>query len=305
MLLSVHETTVNDRKNIHLLPSLPNVIRSPSIAPRQVLHSTPVTLANVQIVMAGEIPDKLVLRATFEKVSEREDLANGQPVTIAQIGPCSLAIRFGKHSRELTFPFPVDARRSNTKVSRKQFWVEVSVAVTSASQTGGYVLSPFPLASDRGQLVPWALGKLNLSMCPLIAPDVLLPTLESSIGMGASQKEKAFESEPSQASGHELAIFEMKKSIAGLFVRTHKKMGTLTHTHNAFRMNVQSSGNDCDFLIFTNGIYHDQAVGSICLGAYVLPLTLQNLDSLVAGLGRLLNSPKHVGINNSKDEAVL
>jgi hypothetical protein len=216
-----------------------------------------------------------------------------------------LVIRSGKYSRELAFPFPVDVQRSHTKISRKQFWVEVSVAATYAAQSGGYVISPFPLAFDRGQIVPWALGKVNLLKCPLIASDALLPNLQSFIGMGGSPREQAFQPGTSQTSAHEQAIFEMKRSIACIFVRTHHKLGARTHAHSAFSMNTQGSENDCDFVIFTNGIYHDQAVGSICLGAYVLPMTLHNLNSMLGGLGGLLNHSKHIGVKVSQDEAVL
>jgi hypothetical protein len=74
MLLSVYETSVNDSKNVHLLSSLPNVVRSPSSVAHQVLHHTPSASAAAQLVMTDGGASQLVHRATFELDGEREDL---------------------------------------------------------------------------------------------------------------------------------------------------------------------------------------------------------------------------------------
>jgi hypothetical protein len=302
MFQCVYQTSVNDRKNVQLLPSLPNVVRSPGLI-RGAWDSALPSPAAVHLSLTSGTPEKFTLRATFEQDKEQEDLKNRSPVTVQQVSPCSMAITFGDHSRELRFPFPVNGRRCHTKISRKQCWVEISVALTSAAQhAGGYTLSPFPLISDRGQLVPWMLGKVNLSKCPIIPSDANLPYLESFIGMSMSQKEKMLNRGEVSISTHEKDFFDFKKSIAVLFIRTQTRLGQRRNTHNVFRMTVND---DCDFLIFTNGIHHDQAVGSICLGAYVLPLTAQTLGSKLDGLGQLFHNPKQIGISISKGEETL
>jgi hypothetical protein len=287
----VFEASVNDGNQVYLLKSLPNVrpasnVLRPTVPCPRILHEPANTL-----VMLNGTAKSLSTRAILTRKAEFDHIENNGTVTATQHGACSMMIFIGPDCRKLSFPFPINGSGCKPKVSRSPPWVEVSVPITCAPKPHGYDLDPFPMVSDRGQLLSWNLGRINLSICPAVSPAVPYKHLEFFIEMAESIQELRCASNPanqgdaaemskfrrtmslpsssSKLSVSRTTIFKLKKSIQILFDGVNDRVGRAGQTLNAFTISTTKRE---EFLVLFGTLRHDLQQGSICMEAYVVPL---------------------------------
>jgi hypothetical protein len=263
-LVYIYGASVDCHTNLHLLESFPNVVKPPSAARKRVPDDAQV-LDIARITFRAGALDKLVLRADLSEDGGPKHIAKELEVQVLQASPCSMVVKVGKQSRALKYPFSVDGQRHRARISRKQCWIEIEVPVASALQAEGFTLSPFPIVVDRNQLVPWNLGRVDLSKCQAISSDVPLETIADFTTMGLSQMEhKLSIAAPCQPSVHQRTLCNMKNTLVTLFAASRLRRGDQP---GIARLSVDGN---CDLWIVVGDLYHDQAVGSVCLDTYLL-----------------------------------
>jgi hypothetical protein len=319
----IFEASINDGNHVHLLTTLPSVASSPTsalcanVAPARNLHESA-----SRLTMVNGIAKSLSARVTLTGKVECHQLKNDCVIRASQHGSCSMFIFIGPECRKLSFPFPIDGSRCDPKSSRAALWIELTAPITCAPKEHGYELDPFPLVIDRGQLLSWSLGRINLSICPPISSAVPFRHLKFFIEMAESIQEIRALANPANKNGcddasefvgamsipkssaelstSQVTMFKLKRSIALLFDAANDRVGRAGQTLNAVTMSTIKGE---EFLIILGQLLHDLDQGSICMEAYVVPLPKQRPNQLTFALSSLKFTGRAVGIQIPEEVA--
>jgi hypothetical protein len=287
----IFEASVNDGNHVHLSKTLPGIhsttcVLDSSVPRPRVLHE----FASKLTMLNGNAKN-LSTRLSETRKAGYDHIRSDGAVTATQHGACSMMLFIGPVCRKLSFPFPIDGSNCKPKISRLPVWVELTVPINCAPKSHGYSLDPFPIVSDRGQLLSWNLGRINLSTCPAISPAVPYKHLEFFIEMAESIQELRCASNPAnqrsspdiskfmrtmalpscslELSVSQTTIFKLKRSIQVLFDGVNDRVGRAGQTLNAFTISTTKRE---EFIILFGSLRHDLQQGSICMEAYVVPL---------------------------------
>ncbi|KAK1041061.1 hypothetical protein LTR74_018643, partial [Friedmanniomyces endolithicus] len=304
--MRVYDTSITDRQNLHLLRTLPGDTEGPA----SVLQEPPQRLERPKTIPLALCRDqslnRLTIRTKFTDEIESRDLQNQElEVKIVQEGPCTMRITFGSHSRVLAFPFPVDGAYSKTRIAGRTSWIEVTVPLSSPTGSHGYNMWPFLLISAGGYLNCWGLGRVNLAKQPILPLSTARRYLSGFLGMTLSEAKHKTRQNPSAVTDSTRVLLELKESLAAImltFIGQGNKAKDVTRRYSAFRL---AKDNDSDLLIFANSLRHDRDSGSVCLDAYVVPLTDNRIRQLASALRRAVSEQHLMSIRLSEDESVL
>jgi len=304
--MRVYDTSITDRQNLHLLRTLPGDAEGPASVlqepPQQLECPKTIPLA----LCRDQSLDRLTIRTKFTDELESRDLQNQKlKVKIVQEGPCAMRITFGTHSQVLAFPFPVDGAYSKTTIVRRKSWIEVTVPLSSPIGSHGYNMRPFPVISAGGYLNCWGLGRFNLAKQPILPLSTARRYLSGFLGMTLSEAEHKTRQNPSAVTDSTRVLLELKESLAAImlsFIGQGNKAKDVTRRYSAFRL---AKDNDSDLLIFANSLRHDRDSGSVCLDAYVVPLTDKRIRHLANALRRAVSEQHLMSIRLSEDESVV
>ncbi|KAK0362937.1 hypothetical protein LTR94_017331 [Friedmanniomyces endolithicus] len=304
--MRVYDTSITDRQNLHLLRTLPGDAEGPASVlqepPQQLECPKTIPLA----LCRDQSLDRLTIRTKFTDELESRDLQNQKlKVKIVQEGPCAMRITFGTHSQVLAFPFPVDGAYSKTTIVRRKSWIEVTVPLSSPIGSHGYNMRPFPVISAGGYLNCWGLGRFNLAKQPILPLSTARRYLSGFLGMTLSEAEHKTRQNPSAVTDSTRVLLELKESLAAImlsFIGQGNKAKDVTRRYSAFRL---AKDNDSDLLIFANSLRHDRDSGSVCLDAYVVPLTDKRIRHLANALRRAVSEQHSMSIRLSEDESVM
>lgn len=149
------------------------------------------------------------------------------------------------------------------------------------------------------------MGRIILSYQPIIPRTAPLDHLKSFMGMTLSQAEGTSQGNFSTACGYPRALFQLKESLAALFLGFTGRDNTTTganKTWNAFRL---TTNEDSNLLIFVSALRHDRDSGSICLDAYAVFLTTDRIRRMSSSLEKLARGNGLISIRVTEGEQLL
>lgn len=304
--LRIYDTTVQDRQQLHLLRALPGHVREEDQVECEHPRRIPAAREIPSAVSRNGHPERLTLRYFCTDENERKILEDPKAVVhVVQESPCAMRVEFASQSRALAFPFPVDGSCSRTRIARKQGWVEVTVRLSFADRSHGYSISPFPVVFVDGLPHCFGLSRVDLSRQPVMPPSTAWKYLSSFLGMTLSEEEHKSRQSPSAVAPSTRIMFELKESLAAIilgFIGQGKGSKEKTQAYNAFQL--ARDGNS-DLLIFASALRHDMDSGSVCLDAYVVPLTDRRVRQMANALQKAVSERRFMGIRLSEGESAL
>ena len=247
--------------------------------------------------------DLLTIREDYAGSHGAEPLSSGGRVSVSQAGPCSMTVSLGTFGRTLVFPYPIDGARSKTRIARKQLWIELIVPVSSMARAGGYSMNPFPVISHGPEITPWGMGRVDISQQAIIPRNTPLRELSGYLKMTLSKAE--FQSREAQGASQSATspLMQVKESVTILFLSVVGQNPSAGKTRcYGFRLAVES---DSDLLLFVNSLCHDSSSGSVLLDAFVVPLTIARIESLMPELQRLARDKTHLTIAITREEEIM
>ncbi|KAK1047497.1 hypothetical protein LTR74_017730 [Friedmanniomyces endolithicus] len=265
--MRVYDTSITNRQNLHLLRALPGDPDRPTGALQEAYQQLECPKATTLALCRDQRLERLAFRANITDEIESRDLQNQDlKVKVVQEEPCAML---------------------KQKIARKRSWIEVTVPLSSPTRSHGYNMRLFPVNSAGGSLNCWGLGRVNLTKQPIMPLSTARRYLSGFLGMTLSEAEHKSRQNPSAATNSARVLFELKESLAAImltFIGQGRGARESTRRSNAFRL---AKDNNSDLLIFANSLRHDRDSGSVCLDAYVVPLTDRRIRQLANALKEL------------------
>ena len=238
-------------------------------------------------------------------------LAEGAGVTIEHKSPAVVTVCIGKSIRkDIAYAIPIDGSKPKTRIARKSSWIEVAVPLAT-HHTNTFDSWTQMLCKKKDLLLLSDIPRINFSIQPRPPHFKKQDSEWIRVFMGTtlSDREKALNdiscrdrgSDPSSGN----VLIDIKQTLNILicsFAGQHPSAQSGILRPRVFHFSIDNS---CHTIIFATALYHDLDLGSVCLEAYVLPLTIPKVMKLQPALAAIQNASEFHGIHVTPEESIL
>ena len=235
-------------------------------------------------------------------------LSDGASVAIEQISPSVLIVHIGKSIKnEIIYVVPIQGSKAKTRVARKSSWIELSVPIMTAQTPDPFdSFTQLIVKADRHAMLR-DLPHIDLSNQPQIT---ISKTTDNSwirtfMGATLSDSENAINNTVKNSPTSGNAMIDLKQSLNTLFATfagLHPSAQHNSRNPQVYQLTINKS---CHTILFATTLYHDLDLGSICLEAYVFPLTILKVQRLSSALANLQQAAPPCGIHVTPAETTL
>ncbi|TFK74174.1 hypothetical protein BDN72DRAFT_813427 [Pluteus cervinus] len=305
--LELFSTKVSNSEHVHILRDRPNapgeLIRlstmpSTTLPTGNVLDvSTSSPVAEIAFDSAKKLHAVSTLTRRWNVTHEeaKSELRGGKEVTMAQVSPCSIKVSFGSHSKDVTFPYPVNGTQGKVRIARKSSYLEVVAPISGYQISGGYSLNQAPVLSTPTGPLSWNIHYLNLDKSPsldLSKSDRCDGALNTHIGLMLSDRERVNLDKPET---HDV-IGDVKSTMQAMF-------NSITNREGSNNVRVFELGEDnanIHTMIFILDIRLDLSSHTIVAEAFTL-----SQEQMREACGPVTLALPMAFILTSKEEAVV
>jgi len=114
-----------------------------------------------------ELVSLLTIRVNIEDAGAKALFQNQATPSISQKSPCVMTLGVGRHSQDVSFPFPVIGSQNSLGLARTSLYIEIRVPPSGPFKPDGLNYNPFPLTRSAG-MTPWNIHHLNPSRLPTL-----------------------------------------------------------------------------------------------------------------------------------------
>ena len=203
---------------------------------------------------------------------QSKSLAENEKVVVYQSSPCTMSVRIGKVApRVLVYPFPVDGRLAKTKLARESSWIEVTVPLSPAGVSGGYILKLFPTLIMGRNPSPWATPRVCIDQQPVFSHDGASEWLPFHIASALTDVEKSIlEHHGRDSPGRPRnGTLDFKQTL-GLVMTSFAGFNPLSGCRQYKGFGLWVKADACEVVLYVNALRHDRNTASVFLDAWLI-----------------------------------
>ncbi|KAJ6591246.1 hypothetical protein DFH09DRAFT_1420308 [Mycena vulgaris] len=294
---------IMDKTYVHILPEEPFLTKPQG---SQISRPSATTTRIPRIGAAGplivemdeecELVSRLICRVSVDNQEAKHLFGSGSKPGISQRSACVMQLAIGKHTQDITFPFPVIGSKNLLRLARKSLYVEILVPISGPFRSDGMKLNPFPVVGENLALAPWSMHQINLSRLPTLdtgASDVqswLKPHLAHMLSARERKLTKNHEND---------ALALVKDTIHTIFYHASGTSGG--PLRRVFGLRDKPS-TEYDTIIFISDVKFDLASHTLVCDGYVLPLTPAIFAIISGEFGKLIQESNIFNVGIYGDE---
>ncbi|CAE6452509.1 unnamed protein product [Rhizoctonia solani] len=289
--LQIYSTSIEDKHHVRVLAYCPTLISEPLQYPPSnetvPLPTNRLDYSCEAIVKEQTDPhvDSLCGRFVVNTPEEQEILLKGAVVSAAQISPCTMKLKIGKHAHLVLYPYPIQGSSPKLRIARKSHYVEIIVPVSKPSDTAGYFMNPLPILGTRAY-TPWNIHHLNLDCLPVL--DTRAPSkiqwLNTLCTLQLSDAEKVIRNgDDMQKEQAENALINFKDSIHAIAMHFSGVQGRQGRT--IALCDITQGGMYA--ILFVGGVRLDLASMTIALDTAIVPLSEKRTNEMSSSIGHM------------------
>ncbi|KAH6869723.1 hypothetical protein BKA70DRAFT_1210708 [Coprinopsis sp. MPI-PUGE-AT-0042] len=205
---------------------------------------------------------------------------------INQISACVIRVSLSGKYQDLVFPFPIQGSANRMRLARKSKYIEVIVPPSRSFLPEGMKLNPYPVISTHRVNQPWSIHRLNLEKLPILNQSATKVAAWFNLHLGStlSSRERSMRKRNKQD-----AIMYIKDTIHSMFLdAAGTQQKEQSKRYRLFCLRDEKTDKS-DTMFFIDCIRFDLASHTLVCDAYVLPLTLQAVQSASQPLGQLID----------------
>ncbi|KAF8655051.1 hypothetical protein AX16_003252 [Volvariella volvacea WC 439] len=240
-----------------------------------------------QLVQSGNDPYKvstLMIKVNIQDEKAKKELTNGAQLSVDQVGPCTLRIKFTNFTKDVSYPYPIDGTKNRLRISRKNAYIEAIAPLSGHLDPGGYTLNLTPVFNQGGIVSSWNVHHLDVSRLPRI--DHLKKAqfdrwFNSHVSFMFSDRERLIRT---GTSGKRELLVELKDSLYSFFIGA---TGLQSEKCSVIGLTDPDQGGIYT-VIFVQGLYLDLSAHTIVIDAFVMPLTQKILSDIFKPLQKVV-----------------
>ncbi|KAJ7575991.1 hypothetical protein C8J56DRAFT_837778 [Mycena floridula] len=208
---------------------------------------------------------------------------------VVQISPCVVRVNLANYVQDVIFPFPVSASQHRLRLARASMYIEIIVPPSGPFLPDGMKVRPFSVLGNGTALTSWNIHRVNLARLPAVNYKADIGKwLNPHVGSMMSTRERSLRKK------HDTdTLMFVKDTIHAILVQSMGIQGSGIQRLFALR---DKETNNCDTIIFVNGVRYDTHCHTVICDSYVLPLTNSIIMKHQNEFGKLVSGGKMVNV---------